>query len=141
MSDQPAGFTRRTAMKAGALTLGAAAFAKALAPLTEWKKDQSVDDFLQKHYKELTPDELAAVLRRIEARTEAEHGVKVTVSDPRPTPGVQFGYALNLSICIGCQLGGEVGRGVEERHDAVGLEAELAGDGLAGFDGGGGGGR
>ena len=116
MSDQPAGFTRRTAMKAGALTLGAAAFAKALAPLTEWKKDQSVDDFLQKHYKELTPDELAAVLRRIEARTEAEHGVKVTVSDPRPTPGVQFGYALNLSICIGCRKCAEACH-KENNHD------------------------
>lgn len=88
MSD---GITRRTALKAGAATLGAAAFAKALAPLTEWKKDQSVDDFLQKHYKELAPDEMAAVLRRIEARTEAEHGVKVAVTDPKPIPGVRFG--------------------------------------------------
>ncbi len=110
------GMTRRTALKAGAATLGAAAFAKALAPLTEWTKDQSLDDFLQKHYKELAPGELAAVLRRIEAKTEAEHGVKVTVADPKPLPGVQFGYALNLSICVGCRKCAEACH-QENNHD------------------------
>ena len=47
------GVSRRTAVKALGATLGAAAFAKAIAPLTDWAKDQSVDDFLQKHLKPL----------------------------------------------------------------------------------------
>ena len=41
-------------MKGAGATLGAAAFAHAMAPLTEWTKDLSVNEFLQKHYKELT---------------------------------------------------------------------------------------
>jgi len=90
-------------MKAGALTLGAAAFARAVAPLTTWAADLSADEFLQRHYKELTKDEMISVLRRIEAKTEEEYGAIVQVEDIRPTPGVQFGYALNLSICIGCR--------------------------------------
>ncbi len=116
MSEAPLRVSRRTALKAGAFTLGAAAFAKALAPLTQWTKDQSLDDFLQKHYKELAGDELAAVLRRIEARTAAEYGVKVTVAAPQPPPGVEFGYALNLSICVGCRKCAEACH-QENNHD------------------------
>ena len=95
--------SRRTAMKAGGATLGAAAFARAVAPITEWTDDLSVDEFLQKHYKELSRDEMAAVLRREEDRTREETGVAVSIEDVRPTPGVAFAYALNLSICIGCR--------------------------------------
>ena len=97
--------SRRTVLKAAGATLGMAAFARAVAPLVEWTKDLSMDEFLQKHYQEMTPDEMSQVLRRIEAKTEAEYGAKVQVQDVRPTPGVEFGYALNLSICIGCRNG------------------------------------
>lgn len=107
---------RRTAMKAGGATLGAAAFARALAPLTEWTPDLTVDAFLQRHYKELNREEMAVVLRRLEAETLDEHGVAVTISDPRPTEGVSFGYALNLSICIGCRKCAEACH-VENNHD------------------------
>ena len=104
MSDAPgAPMSRRAMLKGGAATLGAAAFAAAIAPLTRWNPHESLQDFLQKHYKELTPDELAAALRRLEQRTQAEYGAAVTIRDPRPEPGVEFGYALNLSICVGCR--------------------------------------
>jgi len=95
--------TRRTMMKAGGATLGAAAFARALAPLTEWTDDLSVDEFLQQHYKELSREDMDVVLRRIEKKTLEEYGATVHVEDVRPTPGVQFAYALNLSVCIGCR--------------------------------------
>lgn len=95
--------SRRTALKMAGATLGAAAFARALAPLTEWTQDMSVDEFLQKHYREMSPEEMRTVLRRIEAKTKKEYGASVQVEDVRPTPGVEFGYALNLSICIGCR--------------------------------------
>lgn len=108
--------TRRNAMKAGGATLGAAAFARALAPLTEWTDDLSVDDFLQRHYKELDRGEMEQVLRRLEDDTLAEYGAAVSISDPRPTPGVSFGYALNLSVCIGCRKCAEACH-VENNHD------------------------
>lgn len=95
--------SRRDAFKVAGATLGVGAFARALAPLTEWTEDLSFDQFMQRHYKELTRDEMDAVLRRIEARTQEEYGATVHVEDVRPTPGVEFGYALNLSICIGCR--------------------------------------
>jgi molybdopterin-containing oxidoreductase family iron-sulfur binding subunit len=97
------GITRRDLLKGLGATLGLAAYAKALAPLTEWKPSESVEDFLQKHYSELSAVDLAVVLKRIEKDTKKNYGADVTVSDPKPQPGVKFGYALNLSICIGCR--------------------------------------
>ncbi|MBN8525077.1 MAG: 4Fe-4S dicluster domain-containing protein [Planctomycetes bacterium] len=101
--EQPAGMTRRTVLKAAGATLGAGAFAAAIAPLTQWKPAESVDEFLRRHYKELTPAELTEICRRVEADAKKTHGIDVHVAAPQPTPGVKFGYALNLSICVGCR--------------------------------------
>jgi len=108
--------TRRTVLKAAGATLGAGAFAAAIAPLTQWKPAESVDEFLQKHYKELTPDELAAICRRVEADAKTTHGIDVHVAAPPPQPGVQFGYALNLSVCVGCRRCAEACH-QENNHD------------------------
>ena len=93
--------SRRTALKAGATAMGAAALARALAPLQEWAEDLSLDELIQKHYKELTRDEMAVILARIEATAAEKQGVEIHVQDVRPLPGVSFGYALNLSRCNG----------------------------------------
>jgi Fe-S-cluster-containing dehydrogenase component len=94
-------FTRRAAIKAAAATVGAGAAARALAPLQPWASDLTLDELLQRHYKELSQEDMERTLRRIEANTLAEHGVEVHCDDPRPLPGVQFAYALNLSLCNG----------------------------------------
>lgn len=94
---------RRTLLKAAGMTLGAAAFAKAIVPIASWAADQSVDEFLQRHYRELHAEEMAKVLRRLESETLEDYGARVQISDPKPQPGVKFGYALNLSICVGCR--------------------------------------
>ena len=95
--------TRRVALKVVGATLGAGAFAYAGQPVAEWAAGVDLDELLQRHYKELTPDELAQILRRIERDTQEQHGVAVTVEDVPPQDGVSFGYALNLSLCIGCR--------------------------------------
>ena len=110
------GVTRRTALKAVGATLGAAAFAKAVAPLTEWAANESVDDFLQKHYRELSPVDMALVLDRIVKDTKEDYGADVEVRDLRPQEGVKLGYALNLSICVGCRRCAEACH-VENNHD------------------------
>jgi molybdopterin-containing oxidoreductase family iron-sulfur binding subunit len=110
------GVSRRTAVKALGATLGAAAFAKAIAPLTDWAKDQSVDDFLQKHYKELDAEAKEKVFRRLEAETKELYGADVTINDPQAIPGTKFGYALNLSICVGCRKCAEACH-IENNHD------------------------
>jgi len=95
--------TRRTALKLAGATLGAAAFAKAIAPIASWTSELSVDEFLQKHYRELSREELERVMARMEQETLREYGAEVAIHDARPRPGVKFGYALNLSICVGCR--------------------------------------
>jgi Fe-S-cluster-containing dehydrogenase component len=108
--------TRRNLLKGGGATLGAAAFARALAPITEWTDDLSVDGFLQRHYKELDRAEMEVVLRRLEAETLDQYGASVQIEDVRPLEGVQFAYALNLSACIGCRRCAEACH-EENNHD------------------------
>ena len=108
--------TRRLALKGGASLLGTAALARSLEPLTQWTADLTMDEFLQRHYRELSRSEMDAILRRIEAQTLEEHGVEVTVEDVRPQPGVSFGYALNLSVCNGCRRCAEACH-IENNHD------------------------
>jgi len=108
--------TRRTLMATAGAAVGAAAVAKAMEPLQAFTKNLTLDAFLQQHYRELDPDEIRSVLARLEAETEAQHGVSVRIDDVRPTKGVQFGYALNLSICNGCRKCAEACH-VENNHD------------------------
>lgn len=108
--------TRRGALKLAGVTLGAAAFAKASAPLVEFARGINLDEFLQKHYRELSQGELAQVLTRLEEDTLAKHGRSVTIRDTPAQAGVQFGYALNLSVCNGCRKCAEACH-KENNHD------------------------
>jgi len=92
---------RRTAMKTVGATLGAGAFAAAISPLRHAAEDISAEEFMQKHYKELSPDDKADVIDRLEQETLDEYGATVTIGDQRPIPGVKFVYAINLSLCNG----------------------------------------
>ena len=103
-------------LKAAGATLGAAAFAHALAPLTEWSDNLSMPEFLQKHFKELNGEELQAVLERLEQETLEQHGAEVDIAARPAEEGVSFGYALNLSICVGCRRCAEACH-VENNHD------------------------
>jgi molybdopterin-containing oxidoreductase family iron-sulfur binding subunit len=94
---------RRMLFKAAGVTLGAAAFAKAVAPIAEWAADQPLEEFLQAHYRELDEAAMAKVLARLEQQAREEYGVDAKIRDPKAVPGVKFGYALNLSICVGCR--------------------------------------
>lgn len=107
---------RRTAVKAGAATLGLAAWAAAIKPWFEWASELNTDEVLQKHYRELTPEQLQGILNKLTAEARAETGRPVTVKDHKPIPGVSFAYALNLSICIGCRKCAEACH-VENNHD------------------------
>ena len=95
------GISRRTALKGAGAALGLAAFGAAVAPRTTIPENVSVEEFLQKHYKELTDDEKRAVLDRLSKEATEDCGRKVSMADPQPIPGVKFGYAINLSKCNG----------------------------------------
>ncbi|MGD9688243.1 MAG: 4Fe-4S dicluster domain-containing protein [Phycisphaerales bacterium] len=98
--------TRRSFLRTGAAAAGGmAALAAALAPLRELASDEivSLDQFLQKHYKEMTPQEMERALERIRAQVEERYAVRPHLRDIKPMEGVEFAYALNLSRCIGCR--------------------------------------
>jgi len=97
--------TRRTFLRgsAGALA-GMAGLVAALQPLLALERgEMTLDDLLQKHYRELSPADLERILRNLEAECEKEHGVRPTIRDLKPLSGVQFAYALNLGRCVGCR--------------------------------------
>lgn len=98
--------TRRSFLRTGAAAAGGmAALAAALSPLRELASDEipSFDEFLQKHYKEMTPEEMEQALERIRNKVEERYAVRPHLRDVKPMEGVEFVYALNLSRCIGCR--------------------------------------
>ena len=86
--------TRRDFLKAvGAVTAASAAGCGGSA----W------EGFFEQHYKRLTDDDKRELIARLEREADRKYGVAVTVNDPPPLEGVEFGYALNLSACTGCR--------------------------------------
>jgi Fe-S-cluster-containing dehydrogenase component len=59
--------------------------------------------FFREHLKELTPAEIAAIVADIERECGQRFGRAVEVSAQGPREGVEFGYALDISRCIGCR--------------------------------------
>ena len=96
--------TRRNFLRASAgLAASVAGVAAALSPLRDLDGFPSVEEFLQKHYKELSKDEMDDVLQRISGEVEKEYGIRPHLRDLKPMNGVEFVYALNLTRCIGCR--------------------------------------
>ena len=83
--------------------LGAAVAAVATA-LTGCGK-LSKEEFLQHNFQELSKDEVRSAIARLEKEYKAKYGKDVKVATTPPIPGVIFGYALDLSRCIGCRRG------------------------------------
>ncbi|HWW03525.1 MAG TPA: 4Fe-4S dicluster domain-containing protein [Candidatus Acidoferrum sp.] len=100
----PAETSRRSFLRTSAvLASGIAALATSLAPLRELTDYTSVERFLQKHYKELNPEEMQKVLDRITREVEKQYQVRPHVRDYKPMDGVEYVYCLNLTRCIGCR--------------------------------------
>ncbi len=99
-----AGMSRRSFLRTSAvLATGLAAVAASLKPLFEMEDITSAEQFMQKYYKELTPEDMKKVLARVEREVEKQYGIRPHVRDLKPMDGVEFAYALNLSRCIGCR--------------------------------------
>ena len=101
-----AGITRRSFLRTGTqVVAGMGAFVAALKPLASLDPDDfgGVQGFLQKHYKEMDEAEMDTALRRIEADVKRRFDVEAVAKDVKPTSGVEFVYALNLSRCVGCR--------------------------------------
>jgi molybdopterin-containing oxidoreductase family iron-sulfur binding subunit len=75
-----------------------------------------MEEFLQKHYKELSPVDKQVVFARLEREAKEGYGVEVTITDVKANEGVKYGYALNLSVCNGCRKCAEACH-YENNHD------------------------
>jgi molybdopterin-containing oxidoreductase family iron-sulfur binding subunit len=80
-----------------------AAAGAVLAAVAGCKPDAVVEELQRRHLTELSPDRLKEMLARLEKKWSAQFGKEVTVSAKGPMPGVNFGYGLDLSRCIGCR--------------------------------------
>ncbi len=92
------GYTRREALVMGLFALAAAATTTACAT-----DKLALDEYVQKHFKDLSGDELKEVLARMEKNYKEQYGADIKVSATPPIPGTLFGYALDISRCIGCR--------------------------------------
>ena len=100
------GMTRRSFLRRGVgVAGGMAAVVAALSPLRDVDPSDAftIDKLLQKHYKEMTPEEMERALDRIRAEVERRYAIRPDIRDIKPIDGVEFVYALNLSRCIGCR--------------------------------------
>ncbi|MFC1707915.1 4Fe-4S dicluster domain-containing protein [Planctomycetota bacterium] len=87
--------SRRQFMQAG--VVGAAAWL-----LSACDKD-AMEALLQRSFRELSADDVEAVLARLERTYSKRYARQVTVTATPPREGVVFGYGLDLSRCIGCR--------------------------------------
>ena len=103
-SPAPEGMSRRSFLRNSAVfASGLAAVAAGLSPLLDIENFPSLQEFMQKYYKEMTPEEMKKVLDRIEREVERQYGIRPHVRDLKPMDGVEYVYCLNLSRCIGCR--------------------------------------
>jgi len=98
--------SRRSFLRQGVAALaGMSAFVAALSPLKDIDPDDipTLDGFLQKHYKEMSDQDMSGALQRIQDEVKKRYQADVVVRDVKPSEGVEFVYALNLSRCVGCR--------------------------------------
>jgi molybdopterin-containing oxidoreductase family iron-sulfur binding subunit len=88
---------RRSFLKGAALGLAGAALPLQNADASFW------ESFFQKHFHEMNDAEIQQVLTRLEQEYEQQYKKKISVGNEKALPGVQFGYGLDLSRCIGCR--------------------------------------
>jgi molybdopterin-containing oxidoreductase family iron-sulfur binding subunit len=89
--------SRRKVLKGLAAGIGLIAMPTRNASASVW------EEFFQKHFRELSKDELKKVLARLEKKYSQQFGKQVSVKATPPIEGVLFGYGLDLSRCIGCR--------------------------------------
>jgi len=87
----------------------------------------SLDEFLQKHFHQMTDAEKQKAMSRLEKEYNEKFSREdFSVDDTGPQHGVKYAYALNLSKCIGCRKcthacveENNQHRGAEGRNDQV----------------------
>jgi molybdopterin-containing oxidoreductase family iron-sulfur binding subunit len=104
--DKPVDRRRALGMLFGAVAAGTQA-AGACSPLgtasEEWREAKLLEweEYFKGNFRLMTAEEKAATITRLERLAKLRQGVDVTISATDAQPGVQFGYAFNISKCKG----------------------------------------
>ena len=80
-----------------------AASVMGMAALLDGCDAEAREQFFAKHFKELDAEEKKEMLASLEAGYKKRFKENIKVSADPPMEGVLFGYALDLSRCIGCR--------------------------------------
>jgi molybdopterin-containing oxidoreductase family iron-sulfur binding subunit len=92
------------------LATGAAIGAQALAacspklPVSDDERAVKLEawrEYIKGNYRTMTEDERAATIARLEHAAHVKRGLDVTIQSTGAQPGVEFGYAFNISKCQG----------------------------------------
>ncbi|MBW2446691.1 MAG: 4Fe-4S dicluster domain-containing protein [Deltaproteobacteria bacterium] len=97
---EPSGSSRRDFIKTAA-TVGAGAIVAAPAVASGF--DFDLESFFQKNFRELSEEELDALVKRLSRKYSKKYGKDVSVSAIGPMDGVLYGYGLDISRCTGCR--------------------------------------
>jgi molybdopterin-containing oxidoreductase family iron-sulfur binding subunit len=62
-----------------------------------------IEEYFRQHFKRLDENDLKDILKNMEEELAFKYGKDVTVKATPPMENVVFGYALDLSRCIGCR--------------------------------------
>lgn len=82
--------------------MGVAAAATVAAPAAT-AKAVSIAETLQGHFELMSDTQKQEAIARLEKRYSEQFGKQTTVANTPAPDGVLFGYALNISKCIGCR--------------------------------------
>jgi ferredoxin len=66
-------------------------------------KMEAFDEFLQKNFRTLSKKEKDEIVKHLEIKYKEKYGKEFHVSDKPAIDGTLFGYALDLSRCVGCR--------------------------------------
>jgi molybdopterin-containing oxidoreductase family iron-sulfur binding subunit len=92
------GASRRRFLR-GAAAAGAGALAAGPASALSF----DLESFFQKHFREMSEDDIEALKTRLEEKYASRFGKPFTVASTGPLDGVVYGYGLDISRCIGCR--------------------------------------
>lgn len=98
-AEQPTGFDRRLFLKRAGAGLALLAGSGLFAACSEEEREA----FFQRHFKELSREDLAEVLARLSRQYSRTYDQKVTVRATPPAEDVRFGYGLDIARCVGCR--------------------------------------
>jgi molybdopterin-containing oxidoreductase family iron-sulfur binding subunit len=82
---------------------GLAATAAALTLPIRDAEGYIVEEYFRQHFQRLDKEDLKNILTSMEEELSFKYGKKVTAKATPPMDNVVFGYALDLSRCIGCR--------------------------------------